>query len=312
MLILFSCKKIKISSVNKIKTGNKEFVNNKIVLKGELIDENKSGISQYGHCWSKNIDPTLLNSDFSSFKDFEKGKLFESILSNIEINKTYYYRTYSISKTDTTYFEIKTFTVNVNDLPNSKISISNSSVINDHEISVFSEIVNLSQINIKTFGVCWSIDNTTPNLNDSHSSFLNQQIYSFTDTISNLIAGQQYHFRSYVKLDENVVLYSNLVNLTIEQLQVETVNYAINNNIAILKGSINQLGVGQISDHGFCWSTTTSNPNYNCEKIQLGLTSSLGDFFGNLNLISGSTYYFKAFAIINNEISYGTVKTINF
>lgn len=310
--ISYSCKKIDIASIDKIQTDEKAIIDGKIVLKGVLVDSKENSITQYGHCWSLYSEPTLLNSDFTAFSAYVQGSTFESEVFNLELNKTYYYRTYSINQSDTTYFEILSFSTTINDILAASITINNTSVVSEDKVAALSTISNLSQFKILQYGLCWSSVQINPSILDNHSILNSNQVLSFSDTLSNLLQGVAYHIRSYVKLDDNIFIYSNSSTITIEELQIETVTYALNNNMATLEGKLNQLGVGSISDHGFCWSTLTSNPIYNNDKIQLGVTSSLGSFFGSLPLQVGNTYYFRAYAVVNNEIKYGIVKSIAF
>lgn len=46
--------------------------------------------------------------------------------------------------------------------------------------------------------------------------------------------------------------------------------------------------------------------------ISLGATTTTGAFYNNLNFITGTTYYYRAFARKGTTIKYGVIKSIVF
>jgi len=83
---------------------------------------------------------------------------------------------------------------------------------------------------------------------------------------------------------------------------------------ATLTGNILKLGVNTITNHGFCWSYSTSSPDINSTIVLMGTTNHTGNSTTILNNLSqGITYYYRAFATEGTVIRYGEVKsfTIN-
>lgn len=313
-LSLFSCKKLSISSINKIKTGDFTKENELFVVKGKIIDKSKSGVYQFGHCWSLVENPTLQNaSSYSSFFKGEIGDEFVSYLNHIELDKKYFYTTYTISNEDTSYFETKEFTINANafDLPNFSTFINSHTTLTENSVQVNVTSNFIEQFKIIEQGICFSKTNTNPTILDSKNE-INSNLSAYTINLNDLTKGETYYCKSFIKFNENKIVYSQVTEIAIEKIRIKTLGSTLNNNIATLIGSIEQIGLENINDHGFCWSTSTSNPSYNDNKIQIGPTSTLGNFYGDINLSPNTTYYFRSFAVVGNEIIYGEIKNIQF
>jgi uncharacterized protein (TIGR02145 family) len=79
--------------------------------------------------------------------------------------------------------------------------------------------------------------------------------------------------------------------------------------VYIFKGTIANIGKEEINEHGFCWSEST-NPESGGTFIRLGPRSSSGSFSSTIyEILPGTTYYVKAFAVINSIPYYGDEKS---
>jgi len=76
-----------------------------------------------------------------------------------------------------------------------------------------------------------------------------------------------------------------------------------------VQGTILDKGENGIIQHGFCW-TITQNPTTENNNTQLGSKSSTGNFFDILTgLLSGTTYYVRAYAQ-NNDGFFRVIKSL--
>ncbi|MGD0755070.1 MAG: fibrobacter succinogenes major paralogous domain-containing protein [Bacteroidales bacterium] len=93
-------------------------------------------------------------------------------------------------------------------------------------------------------------------------------------------------------------------------LAITTDNIEIySEGIYTLKGTIVSIGKEEINEHGFYWSEST-NPEINGTLIQLGPINSTGSFSSTVyDILPGTTYYVKAFAITNSIPYYGDEKS---
>jgi hypothetical protein len=283
-------------------------------LQGQIIDISSKGDLKFGHLLSKNNYPSFQNSIVLESNNASVGKQFLNELTQLELNQNYYFCAFAIQGNDTLLFEVKTFNLTNSVIlsNNCSLQINNNQILDNSSVSVESELLNLKSFKIKEYGVCWTNENQNPDISSNKTIHYNLENQVFNDTLSNLFEATNYYIRSYVKLDDNTVIYSNSTTINISALAVKTINYSVNGQVAILQGEITQLGVEPITDHGFCWSTLTSNPSFNNELISLNGTNALGYFYSNLNLTTNTTYYFRAYAIQGNEIKYGQIKSIQF
>lgn len=79
--------------------------------------------------------------------------------------------------------------------------------------------------------------------------------------------------------------------------------------IFTFKGTIISIGKDKIDEHGFYWSES-KNPETDGTLIKLGPKSVTGSFSINVNdILAGTTYYVKAFALANSISYYGDEKS---
>jgi hypothetical protein len=89
---------------------------------------------------------------------------------------------------------------------------------------------------------------------------------------------------------------------------VQTDSISKQSSDVTLYGSFLNVGADPIQEYGFCYSTNSSLPNVNDNKTSLNNPKN-GSFFSSIPLISGNTYYVRAYAITNNKVVYGQVKS---
>ncbi len=308
-LILFSCQKIDINRINKITTDNVTITGTEVDVAGTIIDVGKSGITKFGHCWSVNSKPTITDTK-TEFNSAEVGKIFNSKLNNLSVNSVYYVCSYATNGDETIYGEIKSFTIT--SFSNIAVVISNLQIQNETTLTVDGGITGIGSLNVIDYGHCFAT-HTLPIISDLHTSngTLSSDI-NFSSTLSGLNLDTTYYVRTYVKLSNSNIIYSTELSILIPDLKVTTDNFAVTGATAVLGGTIVNLGVLPVVDHGHCWSSATSNPNINDNIISHGATTTTGAFFSNLPLTSGTTYYFKAYARKGTTLKYGVVKMFTY
>ncbi len=188
--------------------------NTTVTFKSELISNGGTGVIQRGFCWSTTPNPTL-ESNISKFANYESkpfvcygiGPFFDNI-TNLNMNTTYYVRSYATNYKGTTYGSQTSFTTSEVPLlttntitSQSEISISSGGVVSDIGIS-----------NIIQRGLCWSTTHL-PTIEDNKTEE-GQGNNSFSSEIVNLPLGKTFRIRAYATNGSgtgygNEVLFSN-------------------------------------------------------------------------------------------------------
>ena len=86
----------------------------------------------------------------------------------------------------------------------------------------------------------------------------------------------------------------------------------LTDKISVL-GELSSLGVTfeKVNQYGHIFSSSDENPKIDSNKTNLGETSQIGEFTSNLiDLVPGTAYYVRAYAVNEKGVGYGEVKTI--
>jgi hypothetical protein len=305
ILVFASCKKLTDERVVAIKTNSIIVNGTTIKASGTIVDLGETGIAEYGFCWADSANISI-NSNKILFRNASQTGDFENILLNLIPHHQYFVKTYAIVNNEVVYGNIQNFIA-----PDSGFNINTgqSQIVSVSSVKIQGAILNVGSLQIQSYGVCWSRTNEPVITNAKIDLGYTAHDTSFLTEIKPLALKTPYYAWVYAKLNDNTILYGNTITFSIPDLEVETDTFTIAlQNIATLKGQITNLGIPAVTDHGFCWATNTSNPNFNNNKISLGDTNTTGLFYANLNaLISGKTYYFRAYATDGSTIRYGRI-----
>lgn len=306
-ILVISCKKFEKESF--IKTGDVSIDYSLYKAAGSIVDVGENGVDDYGHCWSTNTEPTVADYKTSFGASSETGN-FESRLSHLIPTTTFYYRTYLEDKGEIKYGETRTFTTgNVYvELMNGAVEIQNASTV-----QVSGGLSNFESFSIVGFGHCISTSEYPDTSNERTIFGVTETDTNYVSTFENLVPGVTYYVNAYAVFEyDNTTIYSSDSTFVIADLVVNSITHTIPLlNYAQLEGEIVTLGYNPVTEHGFCWSISTASPDYNSTRIELGAATATGSFFGTIaNMQGGVTYYWRAYAVANGIVKYGTIKTI--
>ena len=300
----FSCKRIDVSRITKIETLEVSFSNNQLIAKGNLIDASDAGISDYGFCFSDFPNPDMSKRVSSAGNNKTLGQ-FTDTLNDVFANKTYYVRTYAVSGSKVTYGEVKT----IQTTPNSfNLLVDSISIANSYSFFVRGIISGVGSLRIINYGFCWAFKSNPTRLDfQSQNGQWNGGDYIYAD-ISNPILDTTFHVRAFAVLSDSTTLYSPEKTFIVPSLKIQTDSISKQGGDISLFGSFLNVGVDPIQEYGFCYSMTTSLPNVNDSKATLSNPKN-GPFYASIPLVSGNTYYVRSYAIFNNKVIYGQVKS---
>lgn len=270
---------------------------------GNVTYDGSVTITARGVCWSTNDNPTI--NDFHTTDGTGLGT-FNSSISGLTENTTYYVRAYATNNEGTGYGETKTFTtqhtiivpvVTTNNVTNvtASTAISGGSVLSE------------GYGTISAYGVCWSISQN-PTIDDMHTTD-GAGIGDFVSQIVGLIGNTTYYVRAYATNETGTGYGEEKVFTTLEWLPI-----VMTNNVSYITATTAMCGGNVTNDNGFnviekgvCWSTG-ENPTITDAHTTDG--TGLGEFTSNITGLSAETQYFvRAYATNSNGTSYGEQKT---
>jgi len=156
-------------------------------------------------------------------------------------------------------------------------------------------------------GFCWST-NHMPTVDNKKIERKAETIGDYTYEIDSLTNSTTYYVRAYA-INGSGIGYGNEVTFTtLGPCPVVTSNSASNITFttATLSGNISSGSGSDVTDRGFCWSTSP-NPMVSDNKISLG--TGLGDITTNMTGLTENTiYYVRAYATSSVGTGYGAVK----
>lgn len=272
-------------------------------ISGAITNLGTGNAIQHGHCWGTSSNPTTSNFK-TTLGAMSSTGAYNSSLSNLSPNTTYYIRSYATNSAGTGYSNEVSFTTTTT--PTAP-SVTTGSITNITLISSTAggSITNIGSSNVNQHGHCWST-NSNPTTTDNKTQLGTGAVGSFTSNISGLSSGTSYYVRAYATNSDGTsygtqqsftTLYPNTPTLS------TTSASGISGNSASSGGSITSDGGAPILAKGVCWSTsanpTTSNLTTNDGTGSNSFSSSI------TGLLPMTTYYARAYATNSAGTSYG-------
>lgn len=168
-------------------------------------------------------------------------------------------------------------------------------------------------------GFTWSTSQMATGSDNKHTS-LGKGVGIFTERITGLLPGTDYYVRTFATTTEGTYYGDALMittPLTVTQADLVTL---VPENISLTSvvsgGEITDIGGGEISERGICWSTDPS-PTVGNSKATLTISGpGSGMFTIKLTgLEPGMNYYLRSYAINSAGVAYGpevSFRTLNY
>ena len=307
---MFSCTKFdaEYKRINIINSGEVLNKNNNLKLISRVIDISDTfGIKEYGHCWAYDSVPDT--NDYLTRIKFEEGVLnLRDTFHNILSNKQVFYRFYIANDNEIYYGNIKSANFEPEEfyfLSDGYEVLDDNSINLKYDFSPFGSFIDsISQINVYLDSSGSSIFKSTIIENLSKNKYSNT-------IIEKLEAGTNYYINCISYMDMKNYCFNSLTKVYIPINKILTGGNAISDNAIYLEGEINEIGPSGVSDYGFCYSWTTSNPSLNNNHVSLGNTNKLGIFNSSINVAEGaSSIYYRAFITNGEKVHYGDIISI--
>lgn len=276
---------------------------------GNIVENDGLEILEKGFCWSTTANPTISNN--SQIVTGNALGNYNTEITGLEINTTYYIKSYLKNSEGTFYGNEISFTTE-DGLPTiTTTSISNITAISSESGGNISDDGGFA---VTDRGVCWSIS-TNPTIND-YKTDNGTGIGTFTSNITGLNVNTTYYVRAYAT-NVNGTNYGDEYSFTTKDGVPIITTIAIINITAISAesgGNITDDGGSDIIERGICWSTSQNPTIMDSITIDGTGTGVYNSILAELNY--NTTYYVRAYATnsfgteYGNQLSFTTNKSI--
>jgi uncharacterized protein (TIGR02145 family) len=197
-------------------------------------------------------------------------------------------------------------TVSVKLLP--VLTTNETTLITQNTVTSGGNISSDNGFEVTARGVCWSLK-PNPTIKDSLTKDA-AGTGAFTSSIKNLLADTTYYVRAYATNKDGTAYGLQITFKTLPTVLPGVTTTAATNitaSTATSGGNVTFNGGSSVTTRGICWSIT-ANPTITNDKTSDG--SGSGIFTSNLsNLLTGTTYYVRAYAANSAGTAYGSQMT---
>ena len=276
---------------------------------GNVTADGGSPVTNRGICYGTQPNPTL--QDSYTVNGTGTGA-FNSVLTNLTLDTTYYVRAYATNALGTSFGNSLTFT-NTTDAATGPITnpaIGTKIVTkNPNSYTSGGYVSSTGGLPIIRMGICYKPGTDDPTTGDTvvYSSFTGLGFFNIDFTLPNTCQ-EWYSVRAFVENSAGIT-YGNRVNFQTGFAAVFTTTAAteITGSTAVSGGFITQDGGCAVLERGVCWSKNT-NPTTANYKAASG--SGTGSYTTTLtSLFPNTTYYMRAYIISAKGTFYGEQQT---
>jgi uncharacterized protein (TIGR02145 family) len=268
---------------------------------GIISSDGGAAVTVRGVCWSTSQSPTISDS-----KTTDGGGIstFNSNITGLNGNTTYYVRAYAINSQGTAYGNEVNFKTSLVLSP-AICTTSTPSSITSSSALMGGNVSSDGNATVTERGVCYSTS-PTPTINNNKVG-VGTGNGTFYTTISGLVSNTTYYVRAYA-INSQGIAYGNELNfktnIVFSVASITTsVPISVTANSVVLGGNITSDGNVTVTERGVCYATY-QNPTINSPKITLG--NGIGSFNSSVSGLSPNTaYYVRAYAINGQGTAYG-------
>lgn len=283
-----------------VKTLNSKNVSSSsAIIECEVVDDQGASITARGVCYSLTPLPT---TDGKHTNDGTGVGKWDSPLSNLSANATYYIRAYATNSFGTGYGEQLEVTTTEG---LAVVRTGEITAVTSNSASCSGEVVSDGDRQVTERGICWR-KSAYPTTNDTHATN-GTGVGTFKCSMTNLEAGVEYHVRAYAINSAGTVYGEDKTFTTSSVAPSVTTQTATNvtSSSATISGTITSTGGSSITEAGFKYkaegeySEHTIKTQVSNGKISYQLT----------NLTPGTKYFVQAYARNAQGVGEGTTIT---
>ena len=273
------------------------------VAGGNVTSDGGAEVTARGVCWSTSQEPTVEGEHTT---DGAGTGEYQSNLSGLTANTTYYVRAYATNIEGTAYGEEISFTTLEEHIvvEPTVVTVSVSEVTETTAVTG-GNVTSDGGGEVSARGVCWSTSQD-PTVEGSHTTD-GTGTGEFVSNLTDLNDNTTYYVRAYATNEQGTSYGEQMSFTTVKHIDLPEVTTVEPTEIATTSaktgGNVTSDGGGEITAKGVCWSTS-QNPTLSDSFSTDGI--GLGEYLSIINgLTINTTYYVRAYATNEAGTAYG-------
>ena len=273
------------------------------VAGGNVTSDGGAEVTARGVCWSTSQEPTVEGEHTT---DGAGTGEYQSNLSGLTANTTYYVRAYATNIEGTAYGEEISFTTLEEHIvvEPTVVTVSVSEVTETTAVTG-GNVTSDGGGEVSARGVCWSTSQD-PTVEGSHTTD-GTGTGEFVSNLTDLNDNTTYYVRAYATNEQGTSYGEQMSFTTVKHIDLPEVTTVEPTEIAITSaktgGNVTSDGGGEVTAKGVCWSTS-QNPTLSDSFSTDGI--GLGEYLSIINgLTINTTYYVRAYATNEAGTAYG-------
>ena len=273
------------------------------VAGGNVTSDGGAEVTARGVCWSTSQEPTVEGEHTT---DGAGTGEYQSNLSGLTANTTYYVRAYATNSEGTAYGEEISFTTLEEHIvvEPTVVTVSVSEVTETTAVTG-GNVTSDGGGEVSARGVCWSTSQD-PTVEGSHTTD-GTGTGEFVSNLTDLNDNTTYYVRAYATNEQGTSYGEQMSFTTVKHINLPEVTTVEPTEIAITSaktgGNVTSDGGGEVTAKGVCWSTS-QNPTLSDSFSTDGI--GLGEYLSIINgLTINTTYYVRAYATNEAGTAYG-------
>ena len=273
------------------------------VAGGNVTSDGGAEVTARGVCWSTSQEPTVEGEHTT---DGAGTGEYQSNLSGLTANTTYYVRAYATNSEGTAYGEEISFTTLEEHIvvEPTVVTVSVSEVTETTAVTG-GNVTSDGGGEVSARGVCWSTSQE-PTVEGSHTTD-GTGTGEFVSNLTDLNDNTTYYVRAYATNEQGTSYGEQMSFTTVKHIDLPEVTTVEPTEIATTSaktgGNVTSDGGGDVTAKGVCWSTS-QNPTLSDSFSTDGI--GLGEYLSIINgLTINTTYYVRAYATNEAGTAYG-------
>ena len=273
------------------------------VAGGNVTSDGGAEVTARGVCWSTSQEPTVEGEHTT---DGAGTGEYQSNLSGLTANTTYYVRAYATNSEGTAYGEEISFTTLEEHIvvEPTVVTVSVSEVTETTAVTG-GNVTSDGGGEVSARGVCWSTSQE-PTVEGSHTTD-GTGTGEFVSHLTDLNDNTTYYVRAYATNEQGTSYGEQMSFTTVKHIDLPEVTTVEPTEIAITSaktgGNVTSDGGGDVTAKGVCWSKS-QNPTLSDSFSTDGI--GLGEYLSIINgLTINTTYYVRAYATNEAGTAYG-------